>query len=194
MKLNASAKYLRWQVKMVEGQRLYHVSEEDGIAVFEPRLPPSPDSGVQDEVVWAIDEEHLPNYLLPRDCPRVTFSVSAHTTSEDRGAHFGASIGRRVVAIESAWRERITICRLFVYEMPRQEFQLADRSAGYWVARKPVVPTAVTEVADCLAEIQKRRAEVRICGELWPLYDSVVCSTLDYSVIRMRNALPRSQS
>ena len=179
---------------MVEGQRLYHVSEEDGIAVFEPRLPPSADSGVQDEVVWAIDEEHLPNYLLPRDCPRVTFGVSAHTTSKDRDAYFGGSIGRRVVAIESAWRQRIRICCLFVYEMPRQEFQLADHSAGYWVARKPVVPTAVTEVADCFAEIKKRGAEVRICDELWPLYDAVVCSTLDYSIIRMRNARPRSQS
>jgi hypothetical protein len=131
-----------------------------------------------------IDEEHLPNYLLPTDCPRVTFGVSAHTTSEDRGAYFGGSIGRRVVAIESAWRQRIRICRLFVDEIPRREF---------WVARKPVVPTAVTEVADCLAEIQKRDAEVRICDELWPLYDAVVCSTLDYS-IRTRNARPRSQS
>jgi hypothetical protein len=179
---------------MVEGQRLYHVSEEAGIAVFEPRLPASTDSRVRDEVAWAIDEEHLPNYLLPRDCPRVTFGVSAHTTDENRGAYFGGSIGRRVVAIESAWRQRIRICRLFVYEMPPQEFQLVDRSAGYWVARKPVVPTAVTEVADCLTEIRKLGAEVRICDELWPLYDVVLCSTLDYSIIRMRNARPRSQS
>jgi hypothetical protein len=110
----------------------------------------------------------------------VTFGVSAHTTSEDRDAYFGGSIGRRVVAIESAWRQIIRICRLFVYEMQRQEFQLADHSAGYWVARKPVVPTAVTEVADCLAEIKKRGAEVRICDELWPLYDAVVCSIVHY--------------
>jgi hypothetical protein len=102
---------------------------------------------VQDEVVWAIDEEHL-----------------------------------------------LRISRLFVYEMPRQEFQLADRSAGYWVTRNPVVPTAVTEVADCFAEIQKRGAQVRICDDLWPLYDAVVCPTLDYSIIRMRNARPRLHS
>jgi len=86
---------------MIETQRLYHVSEEDGITVFKPRLPPSDDSGVRGEVVWAIDEEHLPNYLLPRDCPRVTFGVSAQTTVEDRGVYFGGSIGHRVVAIES---------------------------------------------------------------------------------------------
>jgi hypothetical protein len=178
---------------MVEAQRLYHVSEEDGIAVFEPRLPPSTDSGVQGQVVWAIDEEYLPNYLLPRDCPRVTFGVSGHSTSEDRGAYFGGSVGRRVVAIESAWLQKIRMCRLFVYEMPRQDFQLADRSAGYWAARKPVVPIGVTEVLDCVAEIQKRGVEIRICDELWPLHDAVVCSTLDYSIIRMRNARPRSQ-
>jgi len=57
-----------------------------------------------------------------------------------------------------------------------------------------VVPAVVTKVADCLAEIQKRGAEVRICDELWSLYDAVVCSTLDYSIIRMRNARPRKQT
>jgi hypothetical protein len=179
---------------MFEVQRLYHVSEEDGIAVFEPRLPPSPDSGVRGEVVWAIDEEHLPNYLLPRDCPRVTFGVSEHTTPEDRDTYFGGSIGRRrIVAIESAWLQSIRTCRLFIYEMPRHDFQLADRSAGYCIARKRVVPIAVTEVVDCLAEIEKCGAELRICEGLWPLYDAVVGSTLDYSIIRMRNASARSQ-
>jgi hypothetical protein len=178
---------------MFEAQRLYHVSEEDGIAVFEPRLPPSAESGVRGEVVWAIDEEHLPNYLLPRDCPRVTFGVSERTTTEDRDAHFGGSIGRRIVAIESAWVPRIRMCRLFVYELPQGDFQLADHSAGYCVARKPVVPIAVTEVVDCLAEIEKCGAELRICEALWPLYDAVVGSTLDYSIVRMRNARPRSQ-
>jgi hypothetical protein len=184
---------LHWQVTMFEAQRLYHVSEEDGIAVFEPRLPPSADSGVQGEVVWAIDEEHLANYLLPRDCPRVTFGVSEHTTPEDRDAYLGGSICRRIVAIESAWLQRIRICRLFIYEMPRHYFQLADRSAGYCIARKPVVPIAVTEVVDCPAEIEKCGAELRVCDRLWPLYDAVVGSTLDYSIIRMRNARPRLQ-
>ncbi len=175
---------------ILEVQRLYHVSEEGGIAVFEPRLPPATDSGVQGEVVWAIDEEHLPNYLLPRECPRVTFNASEWTTSEDRGAHLGG--GRRVVAIETAWLQTIRSCQLYVYELPRSDFQLADRSAGYWIARVSVIPITVTEVVDCLAEIEKRGAELRVCHALWPLHDVVVSSTLDFSIIRMRNALPRA--
>jgi hypothetical protein len=178
---------------MFEAQRLYHISEEGGIAVFEPRLPPSSDSGVQGEVVWAIDEEHLPNYLLPRYCPRVTFKASECTTSEDCGALLGASTSRRIVAIESAWLERIRRCRLYVYQMPKSDFLLADRSAGYWIARSPVAPINVTEVVDCITEIRRCGAELRICDALWPLHDVVVRSTLDFSIIRMRNAAAREK-
>ena len=44
---------------------VYHVSEEPGIELFEPR--PIDASG--DSFVWAIDDEHLRNYLVPRECP-----------------------------------------------------------------------------------------------------------------------------
>ena len=60
--------------------RLFHVSERTGIARFEPRPPPSLDAGVSDDVVWAIEARLLANYLLPRDCPRVTFHATAATT------------------------------------------------------------------------------------------------------------------
>ena len=61
--------------------RLFHVSEESRIKVFNPRPVPSPDAGVAGEAVWAVDEVHLPNYLLPRDCPRVTFAANERTCS-----------------------------------------------------------------------------------------------------------------
>ncbi len=47
---------------------LYHESEAANIAWFEPR-PPQPTSGLADDVVWAVDEEHLRNILLPRVTP-----------------------------------------------------------------------------------------------------------------------------
>ena len=47
---------------------LFHVSEEFGIDRFEPR----PSEYVSGFVVWAIDTDRLRNYLLPRECPRVT--------------------------------------------------------------------------------------------------------------------------
>jgi hypothetical protein len=48
---------------------LFHVSEEAGLARFEPRPSPSADA----PVVWAVDADRLRNYLLPRECPRVTY-------------------------------------------------------------------------------------------------------------------------
>ena len=49
--------------------RLFHVSEDAGIARFDPRPSPSTDAGVIGTAVWALSEPFLPNYLLPRDCP-----------------------------------------------------------------------------------------------------------------------------
>jgi hypothetical protein len=46
---------------------LFHISEEPGIELFEPRV-----SEGRGPVVWAIDADRLRNYLLPRECPRVT--------------------------------------------------------------------------------------------------------------------------
>ena len=43
--------------------RLFHVSEQSDIDQFEPRMHYE----LEREVVWAVDDDHLPNYLLPRD-------------------------------------------------------------------------------------------------------------------------------
>jgi hypothetical protein len=56
---------------------LFHVSEQADIDVFERRWSES----AGQRLVWAIDEDHLRNYLLPRECPRVTFYAGAQTAS-----------------------------------------------------------------------------------------------------------------
>jgi hypothetical protein len=171
--------------------RLFHISENGGLVRFEPRSPPSTDAGVSGQVVWAIDEQHLPNYLLPRDCPRVTFCASERTTAEDRAKFLAHSTARRIVAVESAWLQRIRSCRLFLYDLPDDAFELADTSAGYWIARTAVAPSGVIEISDTLGEMLTRDVELRLLPNLWLLHDAVVASTLDFSIIRMRNARPR---
>ena len=52
--------------------RLFHVSDDPQISNFEPRLIKDPNLGPNGKMVFAINERMLPNYLLPRDCPRVT--------------------------------------------------------------------------------------------------------------------------
>ena len=48
---------------------LFHVSEKSGITEFMPRQS----KYTQAPVVWAVDDEKVRNYLVPRDCPRVTY-------------------------------------------------------------------------------------------------------------------------
>jgi hypothetical protein len=60
--------------------------------------------------------------------------------------------------------------------------------AGYWAARQPVTPKATRAVRAAPQEIVRRGAELRIVESLWPLHDAVSRSTLEFSMIRMRNA------
>lgn len=170
--------------------RLFHVSEEPGIVRFEPRPPPSPDSGVTGDAVWAVDDEHLPNYLLPRDCPRVTYAVTPKTARDDI-ARFEAADAKRVIIVEQAWRQRILDTPLYVYEMPASGFELIDRSAGYHISRNSVAPLNVRDVRDPAVEITNRDCVLRFVADLWPLREAILASSLDYSIIRMRNATRR---
>jgi hypothetical protein len=178
-----------WQLNDMSGPKLFHVSEDAGLHKFTPRPTSGPASN--DPLVWAVDEAHLPNYLLPRDCPRVCFAPAEWTTNDDRNRFFSATTASRIITVESAWYERITACTLFLYELPRETFIPQDRNAGYWVTQSTVECIAKTEAGDLVAALFQRRAELRIVPSLWPIWDAVMASSLSFSMIRMRNAQPR---
>jgi hypothetical protein len=165
---------------------LFHVSEEPGIERFEPR----PSQYTDQPVVWAIDAERLRNYLVPRDCPRVTYYAGRETTAADVERFLGSSPA--VVAVESGWWERLRSCRLYCYHLPPDAFERLDEGAGYFVSRGPVAPARVQVFDDLMAELVRRGVELRFVPDLWPLRDAVVASTLQYSIIRMRNSRPRA--
>jgi hypothetical protein len=167
---------------------LFHISEESGIRRFEPRVS----EYTTEPVVWAIDADHLRNYLLPRDCPRVTYYTGRETTPIDIAQFLGSSSA--VVAVESAWFERLRSCRLYCYHLPSETFECLDECAGYFVSRVSVVPACVEIFDDPIAELLKRGVELRFVPLLWPLRDAVFASSLQYSFIRMRNALPRTRA
>lgn len=169
--------------------RLFHVSEEAGMVRFEPRPPPSPDAGVEGDAVWAVAQSHLVNFLTPRDCPRITFRAGPDTSEADR-AQFLAGAAR-VVAFEQEWLERVRTCTLHVYETPPATFEEALPEAGYWISREAVTPLGVEVVGDLLRALSRTGAEVRILTDFWPLYDAVAASTLQFSILRKRNASPR---
>ena len=139
--------------------------------------------------MWAIHEKRLHNYLLPRDCPRVTCYAGPQTSAGDAARFLGASSA--MIAVESAWFDRIRGTPLYCYHLPPDGFRCQDECAGYFVSARSVEPAGMERVEDPIREILRRNVELRFLPELWTLRDEVAASTLQFSIIRLRNAAPR---
>lgn len=171
--------------------RLFHISEEDDIQIFEPRIPDRADLDKTTGLVWAIDEERLPNFLTPRNCPRVTYHVGRNTSDFDKKEFFSSATLSHVVVIESKWYEVMKATTLYLYEFSTDDFELQDHVAGYYVAKTRQIPKAKVEVKDSFAELMRRNVEIRIVDNLWDIADKVKESTLGWSCCRMAYAQPR---
>ncbi len=164
---------------------LFHVSDNPSITNFEPRLVTNPNLGLEGTAVFAITEQLLPNYLLPRDCPRVTFYARPESKREDVERLLGGS--RHVVAIESGWLERVMNGRIHIYTLPTDTFTVWDEGAGYFISRQPVMPLSMRTVDNMLLELTKHDVEIRILPDLRPLRSEVINASLQFSIIRWRN-------
>lgn len=169
--------------------RLFHVSEEPDIREFLPRLPSRRDLDPGVALVWAIDEEHLPNFFTPRDCPRVTYRVAAGTSADDL-RRFSSPTQRHAVVIEQRWFKRMMDTTLYVYEFDPSDFALQDASAGYYIAKSPQKPVARRVVNDLFQALFERNVELRVVDNLWSLCREIQNTTLEWSMCRMRNATP----
>ena len=172
-------------------ERLYHFSDDPNITRFDPRPPPSTSSGVVDNVVWAVGARLRHNYLLPRDCPRVTFYPTSSSAPDDVARLMAGTSAGHVVAIETSWMPALRHGRLYQYELPADTFVPVNPGAGYYISRAPVVPISVVTIDDLLGELLACDVELRVMQSLWKLSDAVVASSLHFSCIRMRNAAAR---
>lgn len=172
--------------------RLFHVSEEPDITEFIPRIPLRGDPDKSKRLVWAITEDCLPNFLTPRECPRVTYHTS-DATAEDDIARFFSSSRRHCVAIEHAWAERMRTATLYLYEFDPANFYLQDEIAGYYVSEHTEVPVQKIQIYDLFGELFRRGIEIRMIHNLWRFADAVKKSTLAFSICDMANAQPREQ-
>jgi hypothetical protein len=168
-------------------EHLYHISEDPKIKIFEPR-PASFYPHILRNAVFAISGQLLHNYLLPRDCPRVTFYAGPDTTEKDRIRFMGNSTATYVVAVESGWLQRIQQAIIYCYEFPPDTFSLFDKCAGYYVSLLPVTHLSVRPVYNVMAEMLQRNVELRFMPSLTGLADAVKYSTLNFSLIRMQYA------
>ena len=173
--------------------QLYHISEEANIQIFKPRPSPSYFENINDDVVFAVSDKLLHNYLFPRDCPRVTFYAGPNTTETDKEKFLGQTSAQFVIAIESKWLPTLQQTKLYCYEFPKECFLLLDECAGYYISYMTVTPNSVYTIVNALEELFKRNIELRILPNLWKLADAVVTSTLSFSLIRIKNAKGREQ-
>ena len=166
---------------------LWHVSENASIGRFEPHVSATAES--DEPRVWAIDTRHLPLYWFPRDCPRGTFWSTPGTTPQDAELLAG---GTRVHAAELSWLERIRGATVVAYRLPTESFVPDPDVGGYWLSSETVVPVECVELGDLLDLHARAGIELRLVENLWPLWDRVVASTLEYSGMRLHNAQPQS--
>ena len=160
-----------------EGQHaLWHVSEDDSIARFEPR----------DGKVWAIGTRLLPLYWFPRECPRATFWAESGTTDEDVERFLGGERARRAHAVEPEWLPRLRTTRVLAYRLPERAF--VENEDRFWISPEPVEPLELVELGDLVARHETAGIELRTEADLPRFWDGVIASTLGFSGIRLRNA------
>ena len=157
---------------------LWHFSEDPSLGRFLPR----------DGKVWAIDDRHSWLYWFPRDCPRACFWAVEETTDDDVEGWLDGDRDRRVAVIETSWLDRVRNVRLCAYRMPPAPFDIVE-DGRFYIASTPVDALERVEVGDLLARHAAAGIELRVAPSLYPLWDRVIESSLDFSGIRLRNAV-----
>jgi hypothetical protein len=160
------------------------VSEDPAIEVFHPHH--SELHALDEPLVWAVDTRYWWLYWFPRECPRACFSATRVTTDTDVDRWLDGDRGRRGSLIECDWLERFRSARVYAYRLPPDTFEPWDK---FFVSRETVVPLEVVELGDLLARHAEAGNELRIAPSLYPLWDEVIETTLDFSGIRLRNAV-----
>jgi hypothetical protein len=164
---------------------LWHVSEDPAIERFEPHV--SATAASREPRVWAIDTRHLPFYWFPRECPRGTFWATAGTTDDDAALLAGSS---RVHLIENEWLPALRTTRVVAYRLAEDTFVPDPDVGGYWLSRGPVEVVEVVELGDLVLRHDLSGIELRVVPNLWPTWNRIASSTLEFSGIRLNNALP----
>ena len=161
---------------------LWHMSEDPTIEVFHPHHNEL--HALDEPLVWAVDTAYQWLYWFPRDCPRACFNAKEDTTDDDVERWLDGDRARRVGVIESGWLERLRSTRVYAYRLPARSFEPWDK---FFVSRETVEPPELVELGDLLARHAEAGVELRLTPTLYPLWDNVIETSLDFSGIRLRN-------
>ena len=171
--------------------RLFHVSEEADIKIFEPRKPTRKDLDPDTSLVWALCERTIPNFLTPRNCPRVTYHISEKTSAIDIAKYLPTGASHSVI-IEEGWLERMRSTTLYIYEFDSRDFYLQDETAGYYVSEKAQTPKDTIIINDLIGELHRRGVILRTVHNLWDISEEIRKTSFNWSICRMVYAQPKS--
>ncbi|ADB30366.1 hypothetical protein Kfla_1263 [Kribbella flavida DSM 17836] len=165
-----------------------HFSEDPTIEVFVPHVAAT---AVEPAAyVWAVGHDRAPDYWFPRQCPRAMAWVGPGTTTADQFRIIGEGSGTRVHAVEYGWLEAIRTVELYAYRLPAADFAPHDAAVVATTEVRPLGPPK--RVGDLFALHAEAGIQLRVLPNLHEFWDAVVASTLKFSGIRLRNALPRA--
>lgn len=169
-------------------EKLFHISEEPGIKIFTPRESPQFYDKIKGKVVFAIFDKMLHNYLLPRDCPRVCFYAGENTSGADKLKFIENSNATYVINVEERWKETMAKTKLYRYEFNPDSFEMLDENAGYYISYNEQIHVNETVIDNIFTELKNRNAELRFLPSIIKLAEQTAKSTLNYSIIRLKNA------
>jgi len=166
--------------------RLFHISEEENILRFLPRI--SKKQWNNEQYVWAIEANKLHNYLLPRACPRICVDLKQVTTPIDWLPLKNKSV-KAVIFVPENWKEKIQNCTLFKYEFIATNFKLIDKIAGYYVSDKTEIPISKIEIKNCLQALNLLNVELIITDKvrMVEFKEKVVNNLKAFSIIKWNN-------
>lgn len=165
---------------------LWHVSDHAGIARFEPRVSTATP---EERLVWAVDTRHLPLFWFPRECPRGTFWAGEGTTDDDIEYFLSGRRDLRVHAVDTDWVDQMRAARVIGYRLPEQSFEPDPTVTGYWRSGDVVTPLEWVELTGLIERHEAAGIELRVVLDLWSVWDRIIGSTLEFSGIRLRNAV-----
>lgn len=153
-----------------------HFSEDPTITRFSP----------VDRYVWAVGNDRCPDYWFPRQCPRAMAWLGPQTSQHDAERLLGPGT-TRVHVIEYGWLRRLQSVALYAYRLPAAPF----RSIGHaMVTTETVEPLGPPRpVGDLLALHETAGIQLRLVANVWPWWHLVIESSLEFSGIRLRNAI-----
>jgi hypothetical protein len=167
---------------------LWHFSENPSIERFRPHVPVT--NPTASPLVWAIDTRHSPMFWFPRVCPRGCIWAVSSTSDEDRERFFGQTAADRIHVVESSWVNDMERCSLFGYRLPMESFRPHD-VGGYWVSEDAVDADERVVVGDLLDRHIEAGIELRITPSIWPFWNRVTQSSLEFSGHRLVNPRPQ---